>query len=372
MAAASDAMAAPESRPRAEVRASLLTAKASGAIATIAVRGEPASLVEALRSLCGGSEIPSAGEVSLRRFADVDAGLLVRLRADLAWLMPHGGVRIVERLASALADLGVEWADGPTGFDDPRDVHPESADAIEAAMLAALAESASPLAIPLLLDQPRRWREHAALGDSADPFTDDDRARWRRLDRLIDPPTVCVVGPPNAGKSTLLNTLAGRDVAIASPVAGTTRDFVSTRLDLAGLVVEWLDLPGFGEAEAEGGLGDDRDLASIDAAAIDVASRMLDRADLVVLLASPDQAWASTRLQDGTPTLRVMSKSDLPQAATSPRSREADRIISATTGHGVADLVCAVRDALVPPGDLAHPGPWQPRTSPKDAPIRGR
>ncbi|MGA0873288.1 MAG: GTPase, partial [Phycisphaerales bacterium] len=229
-----------------------------------------------------------------------------------------------------------------------------------------------PLAIPLLLDQPRRWREHAALGDSADPFTDDDRARWRRLDRLIDPPTVCVVGPPNAGKSTLLNTLAGRDVAIASPVAGTTRDFVSTRLDLAGLVVEWLDLPGFGEVEAEGGLGDDRDLASIDAAAIDVASRMLDRADLVVLLASPDQAWASTRQPDGTPTLRVMSKSDLPQAATSPRSREADCIISATTGHGVADLVCAVRDALVPPGDLAHPGPWQPRTSPKDAPIRGR
>ncbi|MGA1391737.1 MAG: GTPase [Phycisphaerales bacterium] len=352
------------------MRAGLLTATAPGAIAVIAMQGDPASLASALRSLCGVAQAPPpVGAVALRSLAGVDEGLLVQLREDLAWIMPHGGVRIVERLAEALQALGVAWI---ASFDESRNLYPEAADPIEAEVLSILAEAASPLAIPLLLDQPRRWRAHEALGDAAGAFTEADRDRWRRLDRLIDPPKVCVVGPPNAGKSTLVNRLAGRDVAIASPVAGTTRDFVSTRLDLAGLVVEWLDLPGFPEIEAKHGPDVLGRHGSIDAAAIALASRTLEQADLVVLLAAPDQAWASTHHPDGTPTLRVMSKSDLPQAATSPRSREADLAISATTGHGVADLVCAVRDALVPAGDLAHRGPWQPRTSPKDAPIRGR
>ena len=55
---------------------------------------------------------------------------------------------------------------------------------------------------------------------------------------------VTVVGYTNAGKSTLSNTLLGRDASIVSPEAGTTRDAVSARIDLAGLVVEWFDLPG--------------------------------------------------------------------------------------------------------------------------------
>ena len=58
-----------------------------------------------------------------------------------------------------------------------------------------------------------------------------------------------LVGAPNAGKSSLSNALLGRDASIVSPEAGTTRDAVSARIDLAGLVVEWFDLPGVRETE---------------------------------------------------------------------------------------------------------------------------
>jgi tRNA U34 5-carboxymethylaminomethyl modifying GTPase MnmE/TrmE len=331
------------------VRASLLTARNPGAIAMIAVQGEETALSRTLRSLVGGAALPAEGEVSLRTFADVDEGLLVRLRDDLAWLMPHGGVRIVERLAAALEAIGVTWI---ASFDESRDAFPEADDSIEAAMLSVLAEAASPVAIPLLLDQPRRWRERAALGDAARDFTEADRARWRRLDRLIDPPKACVVGPPNAGKSTLANTLAGRDIAIASPIAGTTRDFVSVRIDLAGLVVEWLDLPGFRDP-------DEPASDPIETAADELARRVASKADLLLLLAAPEQTWASVPDGFEGETIRAISKSDLPRASESPSAREADLAISAASGDGIAELVARVRNLLVPPGDLVDPRPWR-------------
>lgn len=354
-------MAAPEIAAG-RAQASLLTARSPGAIAIIAIHGDRSALERAIGSLCGDDRPLSLCGVSLRRFADIDEGLVVRLRDDLAWLMPHGGVRIVERLATALAGCGVAWIESPR---DARVAFPEAADAIEAEMLSALAHAASPLAIPLLLDQPRRWRDLTARGRAAPPFTEADLARWRRLDRLVDPPRVCVIGPPNAGKSTLANTLAGRSVALASPIAGTTRDFVSTRIDLAGLVVEWIDLPGFRDP-------DDPGSDPIESHAVELARGIARDADLLLLLAAPDQRWSDLPQGCAAPALRVMSKSDLPEAAASPRSREADRSISAATRSGVAELVRAVRETLVPPADLDHPGPWRQRTSRATASIRGR
>lgn len=60
---------------------------------------------------------------------------------------------------------------------------------------------------------------------------------------------VAIVGPPNAGKSTLLNYLAGRDAAITSDVAGTTRDVIEVRMDIEGLAVTVLDTAGLRESE---------------------------------------------------------------------------------------------------------------------------
>lgn len=348
-------MAAPELATT-RVHGSLLTAKRPGAIAIVAIRGAPSELDVTIATLCGRDRPVAIGSVSLRRLAGLDEGLVVRLRDDLAWIMPHGGVRIVERIAEVLQASGASWLDSPLGACE---TFPEAADAIEAEMLSVLADAASPLAIPLLLDQPRRWRERLLLGEAAPAFTEADHARWHRLDRLVAPPRVCVIGPPNAGKSTLLNTLAGRDVAIASPIAGTTRDFVASPIDLAGLVVEWIDLPGFRAAPQA---PPDPIADPIEARAVELARATAHAADLLVLLAGPDQEWASI---DGEAAsrpriLRAMSKSDLPEADGSPRSREADLAISAATGEGMSEFVRAVRDALVPPEDLEHAGAWAP------------
>jgi tRNA U34 5-carboxymethylaminomethyl modifying GTPase MnmE/TrmE len=344
--------AAPPEANASTLHARLVTPPGVGAIAIIAIEGETSRLDALLENLVGAPP-PRPGALAWRRFADVDDGVVARIDARRAWLTPHGGRRIVERLRDLLVAAGATWtrAEG----DDPVDRHPEAADRFEAEALVAISAAASPLAIPLLLDQPRRWRARAASGKDAPNFTDEDRGRWRRLDRLIDPPRVCVVGAPNAGKSTLANALAGRDVSIASPIAGTTRDFVSARIDLAGLVVEWIDLPGFPECADAAPAG----LEASDRAAFEHAARTAATADLLVMLAAPDQAWAALPEGFAGETIRAMSKVDLPAAAQSPRRQDADRLVSAVTGEGVSDLVACVRDTLVPPGDRRHRGPWR-------------
>lgn len=73
----------------------------------------------------------------------------------------------------------------------------------------------------------------------------------RGSERLRDGFEVAILGQPNVGKSTLLNALAGREAAITSERAGTTRDVIEVRMDLAGLPVTFLDTAGLRESEDE-------------------------------------------------------------------------------------------------------------------------
>lgn len=315
----------------ASCRAVVATAPAPGAIAVIELFG---SVVPVLADLAGSADRRGegwpVGRIRLTAFGDIDTGLAGRAAEDVALVMPHGGPRVVQRLVRRLEESGV-LMDTPASM-DPRRLYPEARDEPEALMLAALARAVSPLAVPLLLDQPSRWR-------AAEDFTTDDEARSRRLDRLVDPPLVVLAGRPNCGKSTLSNALLGRAASIARDEPGTTRDYTAGLVDLGGLVVRWHDTPGLRPA---------REPAEREA--IVLARRLMERADLIVALADAEHDWPELpRPAD----VRVASRADL---QTRPGAEVA---VSARTGAGMAELVAAVRDRLVPPDDLAHPGPWR-------------
>jgi tRNA modification GTPase len=309
------------------------TSNAPGAIGLIQVVGDIEPLLDQLRGRMGWP----LGQVRRVSFADIDDGLAIRVRDDVALLMPHGGPRVMQRLHAELCRLGcsAKILDHP----DPEALYPEAADPVEALMLIALARARSPLAIDLLLDQPRRWRDRPH-------FTKADEERSLRLNRLIHPPSVVVAGPPNVGKSTLSNALIGRSMSIALDRPGTTRDYTTGFVDLGGLVVRWHDTPGWHRADDP-----------VEQRAITLAQTLMADADLLVAMTDAAHDWPSLpRLPD----LRLASKRDLGARP------DANLAMSVHQPEDLATLVRTVRDRLVPADDLAHPGPWRfdPRLAP--------
>lgn len=307
----------------------LATPRGPGPVAIFELAAAPGVNLEAALGLAPRP----AGVVRLERLADIDTALVVRLSDSLLWLMPHGGTRIAQRVAQWLASLGLQAQRDP----DPQTAWPEAKSHDEALALDALGRAASPLAVDLLLDQRRRWQEHRLHPRET---LQEVRRRSCRLNRLLAPPLVVVVGRPNVGKSTLTNALLGREAAITSDARGTTRDYVMTQLDLAGLVVRWCDTPGR------------RDTADhIEREAIEIAAELIESADCLISVAAPGIDWPElSRSED----IRVQLKADLPGRV----SADALLRISARQGTGLGELVAKVRDCLVPPADLAHPGPW--------------
>ncbi len=151
-------------------------------------------------------------------------------------------------------------------------------------------------------------------------------AGTRIAERIRDGFEVAIVGPPNVGKSTLLNRLAGREAAITSEIAGTTRDVIEVRMDLAGLPVTILDTAGLREAAD-----------TIEGLGIDRARARAGAADLRVILLEAPGAAPAVEPQPGD--IVALSKSDR-HGAGGPMP------FSAQTGEGVDDLVTAIASVL--------------------------
>ena len=130
----------------------------------------------------------------------------------------------------------------------------------------------------------------------------------RRGERLRDGVQIAIIGAPNAGKSSLVNALAGRDVAIVSDMAGTTRDVIEVHLDLGGYPVTLADTAGLRPDQ----LGDEDAQDRIEGEGIRRAMERAEAADLKVLLfdGSASEVDAHTLALMDDQALVVVNKSD--------------------------------------------------------------
>ena len=162
-------------------------------------------------------------------------------------------------------------------------------------------------------------------------------AEGRRGEILRSGFTVVLAGAPNAGKSSLMNALARRDVAIVSSIPGTTRDLIEVSLDLDGMPVILVDTAGLRDA------GDE-----IEQEGIRRTRARASAADLVLWLVAPGQQDDGVAISDA-PVIRIGTKSDLGAIES---DAEPLLSLSARTGQGVDDLLRLIaaraRDALRP------------------------
>ena len=151
----------------------------------------------------------------------------------------------------------------------------------------------------------------------------------RRGERLREGFSVAIAGAPNAGKSTLLNVLAQRDVAIVSDIPGTTRDVIEVALDLSGVPVVLIDTAG---------IRDTTD--AIELEGVRRAMARAEAADLILLLESAGSASICLPAQPHQTLWKIKTKSDLIDSDSKQSLRQRDSFsISAKTGAGIEELL---------------------------------
>lgn len=168
--------------------------------------------------------------------------------------------------------------------------------------------------------------EHAALAQVAAECAvlHSNIAAWLdrpAAERIRDGLFVVIAGPPNAGKSTLLNALAQREAAIVSPIAGTTRDIVEVPLALDGIAMRFADTAGLRDGAVD----------AVEAIGIDRAAAAIASADILVWLG------ATGECPDHGCSVTVAAQCDRVTA-----DPAADVAVSAVSGQGLAELHGAI------------------------------
>ena len=341
-------------------------------VAVLRVSGSQAAQI--LISICGDMIPARQARLRVFRGADseaIDRGLALWFPApasftgeDCLELHCHGGRAVVDRLLQTITAFdGVRLAE-PGEFARRAFAHGKL-DLTEAEgigdLVAADTEAQRQLAVEqagggqrMLYDDWRSRLLHArAMIEAEIDFTDEDdvpgsvseriwsdmaqlrtqiEAHLQREERgrlVREGFRIALLGAPNAGKSTLMNCLAGSERAIVSPQPGTTRDVIDARLDLDGHLVIVSDTAGVRETDD-----------SIEREGVMRALRAGTEADLVLHL-DEGGAFETLELPEEAEIWRVRSKIDVP---IDPSSYETggDFAISALTGEGVEDLIAAL------------------------------
>lgn len=175
-------------------------------------------------------------------------------------------------------------------------------------------------------------RDCAALADEL-----DDWLVRPRIEPLKEGVKVIVAGPANAGKSSLVNAIAGEDRAIVTSVPGTTRDHIEVPLSIGGVPVRLTDTAGLRDTEDE-----------VEAIGVERAGRLVMAADVLLWLGEPCQVPEHSR------SILVHAKADLPGRDEAPANSIP---VSSVTGSGLTALMrqIEVLARSILPGDDAIP-----------------
>ena len=334
----------------------LASARGKSGVAVIRVSGPQAH--EAGRALAGA--LPDAGCHALRNLRDADGAILDQALVlvfaaghsftgeDVVEFHVHGSMATVAAVLNFLSDMtGLRAAEA--GEFTRQALENERLDLAKVEGLGDLIEAeteaqriqALRVFSGKLGDKAEGWRAQlvraAALLEATIDFVDEDVpidvrpevtallqtvqrdlqgevAGVAMAERVRDGFEIAIVGAPNVGKSTLLNFLSGRDAAITSEIAGTTRDIIEVRMDLHGLPVTFLDTAG---------LRDGRD--AIETIGIQRSRKRADQSDLRLFLLNSAKENLDVEVQPDD--IVVLSKADL---------RVTDDIsVSGLTGAGV-------------------------------------
>ena len=308
------------------------------------------SLPEARTAAVRELRHPVSGEL-------LDEALVLRFHSprsatgeDILEFQCHGGRAVVDGLLEALASLDGLRAAEPGEF-TRRAFENGRIDLTEAEGLADLIEAetesqrkaALALAEGGLRQQVGRWQERllalSAEVERAIDYDEDDesadaavvhdcRALARELREWLERPRaeplkdgirVVVAGPPNAGKSSLLNAIAGEYRAIVTDVPGTTRDHIEVPLALSGVPILLTDTAGLRESSD-----------AVESIGVARAATLIEAADVVVWLGDAQEAPQHRRL------IRVHAKSDVPGRGEAPAGSVA---VSSCTGEGLKPLL---------------------------------
>src|SRR6266702_2832651 len=360
--------------PRDQTIFALSSGRPPSALAVVRVSGPQAGLV--LTTLAG--KLPAPRQASRRLLRDgaghpVDDAIVLWFPGrgsatgeDVAEFHVHGGRAVLAALLAAISIIPNARAAEPGEF-TRRAFENGKLDLTEAEGLDDLIHAdtdrqrrqALRQLKGLLGDKARGWRariiEASALIEAGIDFSDEGDvpaeliapalvkikallteieevlAAQGQSERLRDGLVVAIAGPPNVGKSTLMNQLARREVAIVSPHAGTTRDVIEVQLDLDGYPVTVIDTAGIRETEDP-----------VEQEGVRRAKARAADADLVLWLMGLD-AKVEERAPGTAPVWTVRNKIDL-EAGGSAVGASASRsfAISARRGDGLPELINAL------------------------------
>jgi tRNA modification GTPase len=342
------------------VCAAVTTGPGMGAIATIQLFGEAAAdlLRKVFRTRSGRSFEPAAGRILLGKISDegeiIDEVTIGCEGSGVLAVHCHGNPLIVARIMELLRHQGAQAVPAErllAGIWASEKTH----DAINVEAKLALAtvktiEGAAIIAHQVktgLSETIRRWQDQldsTPLERIAAQAQDIlNRSEPARL--ILSGCTIALIGPPNTGKSALLNILAGREKAIVSDIRGTTRDWVSAEIHLPPLAATIIDTAGLDSMLSTSG--------SIDHAAQRKTAAMVERADLVLLvldLSQPADQLSESVIKPlaGRKVITVLNKADLPSRldiARIPDTLGPTVRISAKQGSGIDDLIHTIHHA---------------------------